>query len=77
MINKKSKGYYIIAAVGFVLFIMGIVLVVLFSESEGIMKTLPSICLGIALFAEFAAAEVFGICCTWAIKMFVNGAPRR
>ena len=47
MINKKSRGNYIIAVVGFILFITGIILIILFSESEGIMKTFPSICLGI------------------------------
>lgn len=47
MINKKARAQYILAAVGFVLFITGIVLVILFSESVGIMKSLPFISVGI------------------------------
>lgn len=47
MINKKTKGQYILTIVGFILFVTGIVLVILFSESQGIMRTLPFICLGI------------------------------
>ena len=47
MIDKKAKGQYILAVLGFVLFVTGIVLIILFSDSQGIMKTLPYICLGV------------------------------
>ena len=47
MVQKKSTKYYVIVAVGFVLFVTGIVLVIIFSEPQGIMKSLPFICLGI------------------------------
>ncbi len=47
MSNKKVRGYYCIAIVGFILFITGIVLVILYTDPEGIMKTLPLICIGI------------------------------
>lgn len=47
MISKKIRGLCVLATVGFILIVTGIVLVILFSESQGIMKTLPFICLGI------------------------------
>lgn len=47
MINKKAKGQYILTAVGFILFVAGLVLVILFSKSQGILRPLPFICLGI------------------------------
>lgn len=47
MTSKKIKGYYIFAIVGFILFMIGIVLTILFSESQGIMRTLPFSCIGI------------------------------
>jgi len=59
MINKKVKGQCILAAVGFVLFVTGIVLVILFSESQGVMKTLPFICLGIG--AGFCGGGLGGV----------------
>ena len=59
MLNKKFKGYYILTAVGFVLFVMGIVLAILFSKSQGVMKTLPFICLGIG--AGFCGGGLSGI----------------
>lgn len=59
MINKKARGQYILAAVGFVLFVTGIVLVILFPESQGIMKTLPFICLGIG--AGFCGSSLGGV----------------
>lgn len=59
MIDKKIRGHYILAAVGVILFIAGIVLVILFSESRGIMKTLPSICLGIG--AGFCGGGFSGV----------------
>ena len=59
MINKKIKGHYILPAVGFVLFVTGIVLVILCSESQGIMKTLPFICLGIG--AGFCGGGLGGV----------------
>ena len=47
MMSKKARGYYLLTTLGFILFVTGIVLVILFSESQGIMKTLPFLCLGV------------------------------
>lgn len=47
MNNKKNIGQYVLTVVGFILFVTGIVLIIFFSESEGIMKAFPFICLGI------------------------------
>ena len=49
MINKKIRGLCVLTTVGFILFITGIALVIFFSESQGIMKTLPFICLAIGI----------------------------
>lgn len=47
MKNNNFKWYVVIAVTGFVLFSTGIVLMILFSDSQGIMKTLPFILLGV------------------------------
>ena len=43
----RSSHVRRLAAIGFVLFVTGIVLIILFSESQGIMKSLPFVCLGV------------------------------
>ena len=58
MINKKAKVYYALTALGFILFLTGIVLIVLFPESQGIKKTLPFICLGVG--AGFCGSSIGG-----------------
>lgn len=47
MTDKRNWANYIFAAIGFLLFSAGIVLVLLFSNAQGIMKVLPFLCIGI------------------------------
>ena len=47
MKSKKSIGYHVLAAIGLALFILGIAMVFVFEDSQGIMQTLPYISIGI------------------------------
>ncbi len=47
MNNKKTKGYVFLMIIGAILFTAGVVLAIRFTEPQGIMKTLPFICIGV------------------------------
>ena len=47
--NKKSRGYIIVAVVGFVLFILGLALAISSAEPQGIVQALPFALLGIGV----------------------------
>ncbi len=49
MNNKESTGHVIMIVVGAILFGTGVVLAILFTEPQGIMKALPFICIGVGL----------------------------
>ncbi|UNC92170.1 hypothetical protein [Candidatus Contubernalis alkaliaceticus] len=47
MINKGIKKHVALAVFGFVLLITGFILVISLSDAQGIMRTLPYICIGV------------------------------
>jgi hypothetical protein len=53
MEQYKVGRYVFLAAVGFIIFAVGIAIIMLLPDSEGILKTLPYICVGVG-------AGVFG-----------------
>ena len=49
MNNKKFKGYVLLIIIGVILFVAGIVLMINFEEPQGVMKSLPFVCIGVGL----------------------------
>ena len=49
MNNKNTGGYIVLAIVGLLLVLSGVMLIILYSEPEGIMRALPFALIGIGL----------------------------
>lgn len=49
MKQYKIGRYVLLAAIGFIIFAFGLIMIKSFPESEGIFKTLPYICIGVGV----------------------------